>query len=556
MTAVIAVAVTGAVCCQRNTRNIEPYGWEKVDSEFDSMTLAAERMIMEIDPADSLEKTADAMLRYADLHPEKKVLRSRALYFKGQSLYNAGYTDEGDSLKRLALALTDSARYPFDAHLIRYFLDNDYHEPSVERYNHLRDETEFFLKSGDKPWTASLAMETGMFLADIGDTRHGEEYLDIADSLLLAGGFKREYSANRINHANILKLRKDTTGAVALMKKTLADTINPVPEPARHHLLGNIYDLTADTAMLHEAYNMVTGFNNQEDFVFGYASELANVKIDAGDLDSARYYLNVARSLSDVSVPQEMTLSYYDALQKYYHALGSNDSAYLYLSRKHELSRQMANEVTRSEINNITLYSKIDKLKLESEMARSRMLVTLLCVIFTLLAAAAAAGWVIARKMQRQKMKTLEATLSRERSGRKALAMETVVTEKENMLARVESEMHQMLADGEISEKAAKKIEVGLRAHGSQKDHREAFVETFENISPDFIRNLKEKFPSLTESDIRLASYISMGIENKHIAQIMSIRSESVKQARWRLRGKLGLKGGESLEDAIRALMH
>lgn len=162
MTAVIAVAVTGAVCCQRNTRNIEPYGWEKVDSEFDSMTLAAERMIMEIDPADSLEKTTDAMLRYADLHPEKKVLRSRALYFKGQSLYNAGYTDEGDSLKRLALALTDSARYPFDAHLIRYFLDNDYHEPSVERYNHLRDETEFFLKSGDKPWTASLAMETGI----------------------------------------------------------------------------------------------------------------------------------------------------------------------------------------------------------------------------------------------------------------------------------------------------------------------------------------------------------------------------------------------------------
>lgn len=177
-------------------------------------------------------------------------------------------------------------------------------------------------------------------------------------------------------------------------------------------------------------------------------------------------------------------------------------------------------------------------------------------MIFTLLAAAAAAGWVIARKMQRQKMKTLEATLSRERSVRKALAMETVVTEKENMLARVESEMHQMLADGEISEKAAKKIEVGLRAHGSQKDHREAFVETFENISPDFIRNLKEKFPSLTESDIRLASYISMGIENKHIAQIMSIRSESVKQARWRLRGKIGLKGGESLEDAIRALMH
>lgn len=65
---------------------------------------------------------------------------------------------------------------------------------------------------------------------------------------------------------------------------------------------------------------------------------------------------------------------------------------------------------------------------------------------------------------------------------------------------------------------------------------------------------LRKDYPSLTGADLRLASYIAMGMENKHIARVMSIRPESVKQARWRLRGKLGLAPGESLDDLMRRL--
>lgn len=43
-------------------------------------------------------------------------------------------------------------------------------------------------------------------------------------------------------------------------------------------------------------------------------------------------------------------------------------------------------------------------------------------------------------------------------------------------------------------------------------------------------------------------------MESKHIARVMSIRPESVKQARWRLRGKMGLGPDDSLDDVIRRI--
>ena len=53
---------------------------------------------------------------------------------------------------------------------------------------------------------------------------------------------------------------------------------------------------------------------------------------------------------------------------------------------------------------------------------------------------------------------------------------------------------------------------------------------------------------------MRLASYLVTGMDNKMIASTMGIRPESVKQARWRLRSKLALEKGASLEEALRKL--
>lgn len=550
----VAAALAGMMLtgCVRGPRNLEPYGWEAVDPAFDSLTVQVENLLIDNAPRDSVAVRVAAMRRLADSHPGIRVMNSRATFFEGQMAYTFDDSALGDSLRRVALELTDSARYPYDALRIRYFLDDDYHEPSVEYYEHLRGQLDGFMKSGDKLWSAGLAMETGMFLVDLGDTRHGEEYLDTADSLLRAGGFRMQLSSNRINRANLLRERKDTAGAVALMRETLADTVNPVQDLARHILLGNLYSLAGDTAALHEAYRLVSNYTNSSEFECLYASSLASEKVRARQLDSARFYRAAAtRSLIE-DMPAETLLAYYDASRSLFDATGRTDSAYRYLSLADSLRRRQADDADRAEINNITLYSRIERMRLDADLARRNVVIASLGVILAILLAGGVAALLFYRRIQSQKLARVEDTLARERSERKALAMETVLAEKENLMRGIERETDRLIESGEITRAAAGKIRASVKVHVSQREQRDSFVESFENLSPDFALRLREAYPSLTEADVRLAAYIAMGMENKHIARVMAIRPESVKQARWRLRGKLGLASGESLDDLMR----
>ena len=53
---------------------------------------------------------------------------------------------------------------------------------------------------------------------------------------------------------------------------------------------------------------------------------------------------------------------------------------------------------------------------------------------------------------------------------------------------------------------------------------------------------------------IKLASLTLIGMSIKQIASYLNVKSESVMQARWRLRNKLSLKNDESLEAALHRL--
>lgn len=46
---------------------------------------------------------------------------------------------------------------------------------------------------------------------------------------------------------------------------------------------------------------------------------------------------------------------------------------------------------------------------------------------------------------------------------------------------------------------------------------------------------------------MRLAGYISIGLGTKEISELMNVRPESVRQARWRLRKTLGLEDESEL---------
>ena len=72
----------------------------------------------------------------------------------------------------------------------------------------------------------------------------------------------------------------------------------------------------------------------------------------------------------------------------------------------------------------------------------------------------------------------------------------------------------------------------------------EKFKISFNEIYPQFLNHLTEKYPSLTQNEKRLCAFLRMGMRTSEIANLINISETSVSKNRNRLRKKLGLKSG------------
>jgi AraC family chitin signaling transcriptional activator len=69
-----------------------------------------------------------------------------------------------------------------------------------------------------------------------------------------------------------------------------------------------------------------------------------------------------------------------------------------------------------------------------------------------------------------------------------------------------------------------------------------------------FFKKLKDRFPSLSNNDLRLCAYLRAGISSKEIAEIFNIQPSSFYISRSRLRKKLKLEMDENLYDFLNAI--
>ncbi|WP_230470616.1 helix-turn-helix and ligand-binding sensor domain-containing protein [Flavobacterium cheongpyeongense] len=67
------------------------------------------------------------------------------------------------------------------------------------------------------------------------------------------------------------------------------------------------------------------------------------------------------------------------------------------------------------------------------------------------------------------------------------------------------------------------------------------------NVHFDFLKRLKERYPTISPRELDLSTYLLMNMSTKEIAEIMNISNGGVELARYRLRKKLGLNKKENL---------
>ena len=85
----------------------------------------------------------------------------------------------------------------------------------------------------------------------------------------------------------------------------------------------------------------------------------------------------------------------------------------------------------------------------------------------------------------------------------------------------------------------------------SSQDDWKVFEANFERAHEQFMKTLKDDYPDLTPSDLRLCAFLRMNLASKEIAPLMGISVRGVENHRYRIRKKLNLDADDNLTEFI-----
>jgi DNA-binding CsgD family transcriptional regulator len=79
----------------------------------------------------------------------------------------------------------------------------------------------------------------------------------------------------------------------------------------------------------------------------------------------------------------------------------------------------------------------------------------------------------------------------------------------------------------------------------------ESFLKHFSDLNPNFFKEVQNKHPNLTKSDMKHCAYIKLNLSNKDVAVLNNVNPNSVQMARYRLKKKLKLKNDDDLYEYL-----
>lgn len=542
------------VGCDSGKKRLHPFGWERLGGPIDSLTLDLEDIFLNHLSNDSANSVMSRLVAEVKAHPGDPRYALRHDYWETRMLFRTAPHEIADSASRALLAATDSAAFPYEYRRIRLLTLPDDFGFSFDLYKIYVDDAEYYESIGELTYCAKACMEIGHLLNRIEDFSRAEQYMCRADSLLKLAGQHQLVSGNRINHAAILYNLNEDDEVVAIIHDILADTIYPPAPINEANLYLDLYIVLGDTASLTKAYEMAKEYGFSPDIEAQYESYNAEKLLNRGLKAEALAESRRSVSHEDWVYEDGFNPQIYRVHAVVLNANGLNEEAFKWQQKADSIQLEMTIQTQAENVLYNEHKSEISKYGLELNARKSKSRRIWIAVTVLAVVALAIVIWIARRKLKTHRAAREEAALSKEQTERQLMAMQLTMQEHNTLLSTMEREVSKLSKKGDIDSGAASRLGSTLKAHNSTNDERDAFQETFGRLHPRFVQNLKEKYPDFTESDIKMASYIVLGMDSHHIARIMGIRPESVKQARWRMRGKMNLPKGADLKNALAAL--
>ena len=534
--------------------------WQPITEKIDRLSLSLDSMMIVRAPTGEVKAVLEKLREAVDDVKKKggkgdvasaeriKKGEERLKFFDISYQYYAGEYDKFMEGFEELIQNTDSVKNPYLYNRLLYIAP-DSPNRDLEVYEDLNKQVTYFREAGDEVMTARALIEIGNLMKGVRDPQAAEGFYNQADSLFLKNGYDITVTFNKLNHASDAFLLRDTVTGVRIL----------------HEML-EIPAVKEDTLMLSRVlHNLFIEGEEQEAILplyalYGEESDplvetfMSNYLLNSDSIPGAVYHARravekarVAENYNDLGIA---LYAYSDALSAHKDTV----EAYKALLEAVEITDEIATTNEPDAIKERETDRMLSVRRLEAELKSSKLEVRILWIFIAFLIVGGAVGWWIYRRVERLKERQRRAAAEKAEAERRLLATQIAMDETNQVLSDVERAVEDMKRDkeGVKSGNRSKEIASAIHTHKVKSGERESFIESFSQVNPDFARRLKEINSAFTEPDIRLASYIVTGMDNKKTAVTMGILPESVKQARWRLRSKLKLEKGASLEEALR----
>lgn len=318
-------------------------------------------------------------------------------------------------------------------------------------------------------------------------------------------------------------------------------------------------------------------------------SNLGRIEYLKGNTNLALIWLDSASLYGEFDKDQQLLEPLYKQTAEVYASLGDFKLAYWYVKKHIDINAQLRKQNVGRDFANFTFAMQreqwnserklfAEKVKLQNRLQLLLLLGLVFLLIFIFM------GLILVRNRirllhQSRKLAELEReTLQKEVESRDTIAR----LEKENLEAELSYKNRQLTSLSmnivskqetlqEISrnldnlvdnDNSLRDTDGFIRLNGILKLSSDddavwkSFFHHFEEVYPGFFAKLSKRFPQMTHSDLRLASYIHINMGNKEIARIIGISEASVKIKKNRLGKKIGIESANLLPQYLQKMMN
>ncbi|PTB97364.1 hypothetical protein C9994_03250 [Marivirga lumbricoides] len=132
-----------------------------------------------------------------------------------------------------------------------------------------------------------------------------------------------------------------------------------------------------------------------------------------------------------------------------------------------------------------------------------------------------------------------------------------LLVKKKDIFAEIREDIIELrgLVRNDSSRKMIQKMFGKLNQHVIGEEYLHVFETNFEQVHKDFFKNLKDKFPELTQRELRLCAFIKMNLTNKEISPLLNISVRGVETARYRIRKKMNLEHESNFSEFLESIV-